>query len=234
MRCDKCQKNEATIHFTPVVDGKPRKTVNLCKNCAPDPRAKSVEAIYRRVTPEEFARLQSDAKAAESFFAPNPEELLEKVWHELEESADQEELRGRKREQEGGHRYLFLGTDWHALHFLLTGDSELKPHRLPPPPLGNVVLGGTETPWPCTHGHVRSLTPDEVRAVADALNRISVEELRSRFRVASFNAAQIYPRPGRARWTDEDAESVFEIYPRVVEFFQSTARAGDMILLSLH
>jgi hypothetical protein len=79
---------------------------------------------------------------------------------------------------------------------------------------------------------VRSLLPNEVRAVADALSKISVAELRSRFSVASFNAAHIYPRPGRARWTDEDAESVFEIYPRVVEFFRSAARDGDMILLS--
>ncbi len=235
MRCAKCGRKEATIHFTPVVEGKPQKIVHLCEDCAPDkgakggvPRAGSIEVIYGRVTPEEFARLQSDVKAARSFFAPDPYELAEELRHRLEESADSEKLLARKQEQEGGAPYLFVGTYWHALHFLLTGDSELKPHPLPPPPLGNVVLGGTETPWPCACGHVRSFTPDEVRALADALSRISVEELRSRFSVASFNAAQIY---GRARWTDEDAESVFKIYPRVVEFFQSAARAGDMILL---
>ncbi len=233
MYCDKCQKNEATIHFTPVVDEKPRKAVNLCKDCAPDPGARSVEATYRRLTPEEFARLQSDAKAAEAFFAFNQEQLLEKLWRELEESADPEELLARRKEREGSRKYLVLGTDWHALHFQLTGDKEQQPHPLPPAPLGNVVLGGTETPWPCTRGHVRSLTSDEVRAAADALTSISVEELQSRFSVASFNAAQILPHPGRARWTDGDAESVFEIYPRLVQFFQSTARAGDIILLSL-
>ncbi len=233
MRCDKCQKNEATIHFTPVVDGKPLKTVNLCKNCAPDLRARHVEATYRRVTPEEFARLQSDPKAAESFLTPTPEEALQKVLHELKQSAHPEKLLRQGKKQKGGDGCLFLGTDWHALHFLLTGDSDLKPHPLPAPPLGNVVLGGTETPWPCTRGHVRFLTPDEVRAVADTLTRISVEELRSRFSVASFNAAQICPHPGRARWTEEDAEAVFEIYPQVVGFFQATAHAGDMILLSL-
>ena len=136
------------------------------------------------------------------------------------------------RERESSDRFLGIGPDWHALHFLLIGDGELKPHPLPPPPLGNVVQGGTETQWPCSYGHVRSLATDEVRAVADALSKISVEELRSRFSVASFNAAQIYPHGRRARWTDEDAESVFEIYLRVVEFFQAAARDGDMILLS--
>ena len=176
---------------------------------------------YRRVTPDEFTRLQGDAKAAESFFGTS-----------LEDLEDPEKLLARMQEQESSDRHLGIGTDWHALHFLLTGDGELKPHPLPPPPLGNVVQGGTETQWPCTYGHVRSLTPDEVRAVADALTKISVGELRSRFSVASFNAAQVYPHGRRARWTDEDAETVFEIYPRVVEFFQSAARDGDMILLS--
>ena len=181
----------------------------------------SIEASYRRVAPEEFTRLQSDAKAAESFFGTS-----------LEDLDDPEKLLARMQEQESSDRYLGIGKDWHALHFLLTGDGELQPHPLPLPPLGNVVQGGTETQWPCTYGHVRSLTPDEVRAVADALSKVSADELRSRFSVTSFNAAQVYPHGSRARWTDEDAETVFEIYPRVVEFFQSAARDGDMILLS--
>ena len=209
MRCAKCHRNEATIQFIPVVNGKPQTTVPLCRDCAADPRLKSIETIYRGITPGRFARLQSVAKAAESYFAPNLEELVAEL-------ADPEKLRARRQEQGGGDRYLFMGTDWHALHFLLTGDSELESHPLPPPPLGNVVRGGTETPWPCTYGHVRSLTPDEVRAVANALTKISVEELRARFSVASFNAAQIYPHGKRARWTAEAAESIFEIYPRVV------------------
>lgn len=181
----------------------------------------SIEASYRRITPQEFTRLQSDAKAAESFFGTS-----------LEDLDDPDKLMARMRERESSDRFLGIGTDWHALHFLLTADGELRPHPLPPPPLGNVVQGGTATQWPCTYGPVRSLTPNEVRAVADALSGISVEELRSRFSVESFNAAQIYPHGRRARWTDEDAESVFAIYPRVVEFFRSAARDGDMILLS--
>ena len=35
----------------------------------------SIEANYRRVTPLEFARLQSDTKAAEAFFGTSLEDL---------------------------------------------------------------------------------------------------------------------------------------------------------------
>ena len=182
----------------------------------------SIEASYRRVTPKEFTRLQGDPKAAASFFGTS-----------LEDLDDPAKLLTKMQEQESSDRYLGIGTDWHALHFLLTGDGELGEEGTPPsPPLGNVVQGGTETRWDCTYGHVRSLTPDEVRAAADALSKISVEDLRSRFSVASFNATKIYPHGRRASWTEDEAESVFEIYPRVVEFFQAAARDGDMILLS--
>ena len=35
MLCAKCHQNEATIHFTTVVDGSEEETVHLCRDCAP-------------------------------------------------------------------------------------------------------------------------------------------------------------------------------------------------------
>jgi hypothetical protein len=184
----------------------------------------SITASYRRVTPQEFAKLQSDPKAASSFFGTNLDEL---------DLDNPEAMLAKMQEQERSNRYLDIDKDWHALHFLLTGDGGLGERGTRPPlPLGNVVQGGTETEWECTYGRVRSLTPDGVRAVADALGRISVEELRSRFSVASFNAAEIYPLGRGANWTEDEAESVFDIYPRVVEFFRLAAKEGDVVLLS--
>jgi len=183
----------------------------------------SIEASYRRVSPAEFVRLQGDPKAAESFFGLSLEDLDD----------DPDKLLAKIIERESDQRYLNIGKDWHALHYLLTGDGELgEDSPKPPPPLGNVVQGGTETEWPCTYGHVRSLSPDETKAVAEAIAQISVEKLRSRFSIESFNAAQIYPHGRRGAWTVEDAETAFEVYPRLVEFFQAAARDGEVVLLS--
>jgi hypothetical protein len=35
MLCTKCHQNEATFHFTSVVDGAEEESVHLCKDCAP-------------------------------------------------------------------------------------------------------------------------------------------------------------------------------------------------------
>ena len=35
MLCAKCQKNEATLHLTTVVDGEEEETVHLCADCGP-------------------------------------------------------------------------------------------------------------------------------------------------------------------------------------------------------
>ncbi len=181
----------------------------------------SMEKSYRRMTTEEFERLRDDPAAAA---------LL--LGFSLELLDDPEKLMAQFEAREADERYLNIGKDWHALHFLLTGDAELRPHPLPPPPLGDLVFGGSETPWDETCGTFRSLSPDEVRAMAEALSAISVEELRSRFSVESFNSGGIYPHGRRARWTPDDIESLFETYPRLVELFRAAALAGEMVLRS--
>jgi len=35
MLCAKCQKSEATVHFTTIVDGESEETIHLCEDCAP-------------------------------------------------------------------------------------------------------------------------------------------------------------------------------------------------------
>ncbi|MEO6808756.1 MAG: YfbM family protein [Isosphaeraceae bacterium] len=183
-----------------------------------------IEASYRRVTPLEWDALISHPETADAFFG-----------HDLLDLADAdlgEALFSRLQALEASGRYLDLDKDWHALHFLLTGESSLLGVTRTPPPLGNIVMGGTDTPFDCTYGKVRVLTPNEVKDVADALGSIPVEGLEARLDPVAFNEARIYPNPMPGGWDRVELESLLEIYPQLVRFFQNAADQGDLILLS--
>jgi Domain of unknown function (DUF1877) len=178
-----------------------------------------IEASYRRINATEWdqlRRLQESSSSLDGF----------DLYEGYAAIADSDELRS-------SDRYLTIDKDWHALHVLLTGEisnpSNMKPF---PRPLGNVVTGGTETPFDGTYGKIRFLKPDEVVAVADALSQISVEDLRSRFDPIAFTEAEVCPNPRPGGWDIEELESLLWVYPQLVGFFRDAAREGNVLLLS--
>jgi len=96
--------------------------------------------------------LEANQEAAHNFFHPfeNPD------W-------DAEEVVRRLEDEEANLILFRLGKEWHALHFLLTGESELISPTRVPPPFGDVVQGGTPTRFDVTYGRVRALSPERVR-----------------------------------------------------------------------
>jgi hypothetical protein len=178
-----------------------------------------IEASYRRINAAEWDQLQQLAESSQTL----PGEDLYEAYAGI---ADSDELRS-------SDRFLTIDKDWHALHALLTGEisnpSSIQPV---PPPLGNVVIGGTGTPIDATYGKVRFLKPDEVREVAEALSQISVEDLRARFDPVAFTAAEVYPNPRPGGWNADELEPLLWIYPQLVGFFHDAAREGDVVLLS--
>jgi len=56
--CAKCHQNEATVHFTTVVDGTQEETVHLCKSCAPPTGLQNLD-------PKELAALAITGKPCE-------------------------------------------------------------------------------------------------------------------------------------------------------------------------
>jgi Domain of unknown function (DUF1877) len=136
-----------------------------------------IEASYRRINAAEWGQLQQLQQSYPTLDGEDRYEAYASI-------ADSDELRS-------SDRYLTIDKDWHALHVLLTGEIS-NPSNIPPvpPPLGNVVMGGTETPIDATYGKVRFLKPDDVREVADALSQISVDDLRARFDPIAFTEAE--------------------------------------------
>lgn len=182
---------------------------------------------YKRITPQEFSELQNNPEAAESFFGLDLDDFLDDF-----DFSRPETIRAKLQEQEADERYFSLEKEWQALHFLIAGESGEAENTQATSPHCNVVMGGTPTQFEAGYGFVRYLTPEEVRAVAELLSTISVEELRQRFDPAAFNAAQIYPDPQPGGWDEEEIEPLLEMYPELVTFFQNAARDGDIVLLS--
>jgi hypothetical protein len=178
-----------------------------------------IEASYRRINAAEWDQLQQLQHSTPPLDGFDLYEAYASI-------ADSDELRS-------SDRYLTIDKDWHALHVLLTGEiskpSDIQPV---PPPLGNVVMGGTETSFDSTYGKVRFLNPDEVREVAEALSRITVQELQTRFNPIAFTKAEVYPNPRPGGWDAEELESLLLVYPELVGFFRDAAREGDVVLLS--
>jgi hypothetical protein len=86
----------------------------------------SMIGCYRRVTPTELRRLQSDPNSLNEFLYPEEEQL-----------AAMEALRDNTTPPLS--RNFDVDKAWQAIHFLLCGDSLEGA-----PPLGNVVMGGKE------------------------------------------------------------------------------------------
>jgi hypothetical protein len=168
----------------------------------------SIDVTYRRLKKANWSRLKKDPEKAAAF-------LFESWLEDGPESRNCVELQ----------------KDWHALHFLLTGDPSTDPEHLPDDPLHNVVMGGHETDIEASYGPVRCLEPKEVRAIAHELAKISVRLLRTRFSAKAFNDEEIYPNPEPGGWDRKEVESVFCVYPKLVRFFKAAAAAREVVLV---
>jgi hypothetical protein len=90
---------------------------------------------------------------------------------------------------DGEGELVDLDKAWHGAHWLLTGSVWEGDW-----PLSFILKGGTDLdydgPW---NSPPRTFTPAETREIADALARVSEDELRARFKPDEMMQAEIYP-----------------------------------------
>jgi hypothetical protein len=84
-----------------------------------------------------------------------------------------------------------LEKDWHAIHYLVTGDSTL-----------NFLLSGTQLPQVSEHCEVHE--PASIEALHRRLSETSVSQIMANFDPATFNQLQIYPDG----WSEADASYI--------------------------
>jgi hypothetical protein len=181
-----------------------------------------IEVSYRRLSPDEFQGLLDHPERVDAFFG----------W----DTGISEELRAFYQELEDNGRYFEVGKDWQALHYVFYLAREMDTTTMPPP-LGNVIFGGTPTPWEAGYGMVRYLTPEEVQDVASALSAIEEDELRPRLDLAVFQEVDIDPRGDSwdhyfVEYCRDSIGYLLNLFARVRDFFSTAARDGDVVLLS--
>ncbi|MDB5346761.1 MAG: hypothetical protein JWP89_5138 [Schlesneria sp.] len=95
-----------------------------------------------------------------------------------------------------------------------------------------MVIGGEELGSEDTgYGPAHYLVPEEVKAVATAIDEIPVWELLEKFDAERMNEEQIYPEG----WRDgpEEREYISQHYAALVSFFRAAADADDAMLVYL-
>jgi len=128
---------------------------------------------------------------------------------------------------------LDLDKAWHGIHYLLTGTAWEGE-----PPLNALVVGGTSLPDPddeWAYGPPRILRSADVRALDQALDAVSDQDLRNRFDAAEMTAKEIYPEVIWERDPREDnALGYLMEYVRVLrDFIRATNATGEGLVIAL-
>jgi hypothetical protein len=124
--------------------------------------------------------------------------------------------------------HLDVDKMWHAIHFLLNGDTwegEV--------PVVNAVLGGEPIgEVDVGYGPARFLKPGEVRALAEALSDIPADELLARFDPTALNDADVYPQG----WSGNphDREYIASNYRQLVAFLRAASENGEAVIVYLN
>jgi hypothetical protein len=184
-----------------------------------------ITATYRRVSTADLKRLEADRRYAARYFGTSIESALQ-AFMQLQPSDEAPSLDASAADES----VLDIDKDWQAIHFLLTGEFCFAGESKTPPPLGNVIMGGTETKWEATYGRIRLLSPQEVRDVAEGLQGIAREGLVDRLDAEEFNRHKVYP--ARDRWDAEELEGLLDVYDRIKAFFLLAAANRQAVLIS--
>jgi hypothetical protein len=126
---------------------------------------------------------------------------------------------------------LDIGEAWHGLQYLLTGTAwEGKA------PLDFLVRGGEDVGnIPSDEGTARVLAPDEVKKLSGALNALTEDTLRKRFKPEEMQEQDIYP----GTWdepTEDDVDPEEELLSYFVElrkFVASVGKRGHALLVHI-
>lgn len=193
----------------------------------------SINAKYRRITFEELTRFQADPDTTINvFFGIDKYEQYVAMDIPDEENFDEDAFLNTPSPVDDPERRLDIENEWQAVHFLLTEEFAFPGQSRVPPPLSDVVMGGTViSTIDVGYGPPRYLIPDEVHNVSATLAQMDFEELGRRFDVAAYNKVGGYPKLRSKGWVQEDVAPIVETALLLKDFYHAASKNGDAMLL---
>jgi hypothetical protein len=123
---------------------------------------------------------------------------------------------------------LDLDKTWHAIHFVLNGDAYGGQGAL-----AMVFFGGEEIGEDLGIGPARYLTVEQVKQVAEEIEKINDAQFTAQYDLDALDQADIYPN----MW-DEDSEEGLEYllpyFQDLKQFYQETALRNQAVLIYIH
>ncbi|MEQ8845467.1 MAG: YfbM family protein [Phycisphaerales bacterium] len=165
----------------------------------------SMVAVFVEVTNEQYRSFVAD---------PQPDTLI--AWMESEEDGQGDDA---------PVSMLDLDKDWHAVHFVLTGDVDTVDS-----PEG-FILGGEEVGEEFGYGPARAMDAAQVAEASRALQAISPEQFQARIDLKAMAKNDVYP----SVWDRDDIvlDGIVDAYTNLRSWLAGVAGRNNPVLLVL-
>ncbi len=127
--------------------------------------------------------------------------------------------------------YLDIDKMWDAIHFLLTGVSATEPilDNL----FSEAVIGEDTFREDVEEDFIGFSTAERVHEISEALSKLNLEELRTKFSASSFKKHKIYPEI----WSDGNEvalEELFSSLEAMISFYKDASRNENSVLVTIY
>lgn len=126
---------------------------------------------------------------------------------------------------------LSIGKAWDALHFGLTGLTQLEGEG----PLANAISGSAGRPIgsDLAYGPAKLLEPEQVGDVAKALERFPNEHLVMKYQAGHFRDHELHGDYGMNPKDTDDLGELLEQLDRLRTFYLAAAKRGDYVITAI-
>lgn len=191
----------------------------------------------RAIDPALVSALKSDNHLLrETLFGEPPEAFTEKLKKEgyvqfgpaNQKLMDELRAWAEQRKAQVGDTEVDLDKAWHGIHYLLTGSAEPNGTLA-----SKVIMGGTDIGPDQGYGPAQLLMPDEVKAIAQLLERTTPDMLRKRFKPKEMTRLDIYPGVIWERDGEQALGYVLDKYKRLVAFYKRAADRAQAVVFAI-